>query len=494
MIILSISERDPGEVRRLLASPPEGVDAVEVRLDLLKAREPSGWFPGPAVSPRPVIATCRRRADGGEFAGGEKGRREALLAAARAGVAYVDVEHGSALEGSIGDLAPAKIILSHHDRRRTQAAASLAALYRRMARVPGVAVVKIVTTAADPLDVVTIRDLLARAAAGKTPLAAFAMGELGVASRILAPSWGSWATYVALRDGRASAPGQLTLAEALGTYRVEEIDGETRLAGITGYPVSHSLSPAMHNAAYAEHKLNFRYLPFASPKADAIPKLIRKLRLRGLSVTAPHKIAIVKKMQRLDPAARRLGAVNTIVNDGKRLFGFNTDADGLMNPLRLRIDPSGMTVAIVGAGGSARALAVALREGGAEVLIASRRERPGREMARATGARYVELKRLARASYDILINATPAGMDRRGMPVGAAAVKGQLVAELVYRPPLTPLLTLARARGIQTISGLDVLLSQGIEQYALFTGLSGPVETMRGALSAALARAGEVVI
>ncbi|HZE88107.1 MAG TPA: type I 3-dehydroquinate dehydratase, partial [Verrucomicrobiae bacterium] len=380
---------------------------------------------------------------------------------------------------------------SHHDARRTPAAAILRALYRRMARVAGVAVVKIVTTARDPLDIVTIRDLLAGAASGTTPLAALAMGDLGVASRILAPSWGSWATYVAMRDGAESAPGQLTLAEALATYRIEEIDGDTRFAGITGHPVSHSLSPAMHNAAYAEHRINFRYLPFAAPKVEHIPELIRKLRLRGLSVTAPHKIAIVKKMHRLDPAARRLGAVNTIVNDGKRLFGFNTDADGLMNPLRLRMAPAGTTVAIVGAGGSARALAVALKEGGAQVLIASRRERPGRDLARATGARYVDLKRLARESYDILINATPAGMDRRGMPVSAAAVKGRLVAELVYRPPVTPLLRLARARGLETIAGLDVLLSQGIEQYALFTGRSGPVETMRQALAGALARAGE---
>jgi 3-dehydroquinate dehydratase/shikimate dehydrogenase len=490
MIILSILERDPAEVSRLLLSPPAGADAVEVRLDRLKRAEPSSWFPGTAAAPRPVIAACRARAEGGFFAGSERRRGEALLTAARAGVAYVDVELGSAMVKSLADLAPARVILSHHDRRRTRPAAELHALYRKMAAVAGVAVVKIVTTALDPADILEIRSLLKRVEGGKVPLIAFAMGGPGIPSRILAPSWGSWATFVCRRRGEESAPGQVTLEEAVDVYRIGEIDEETRLTGITGFPVAHSLSPVMHNAGYRHQRINFRYLPFAAPKLDKVPGLMRRLRIRGLSVTAPHKIAMARKMKKLGPGAGRLGAINTVVNDGRRLFGFNTDARGLLGPLRRLIDPSGRTVVIAGAGGSARAIAVALRELEACVIICSRREKPGRDLAKRIGGMYVAPRRLASATYDILINATPAGMDGRSMPVPASAVKGSLVADLVYSPLRTPLLAAAVERGIPIVTGLDVLLAQGVEQYALFTGREAPAESMRQALVDATSRAG----
>lgn len=489
MIILSLIDRAPAAVSRLLMSPPAGADAVEVRLDALRRRAPSLWFPGTAVAPRPVIAACRLRKEGGSFAGSERSRREALLAAARAGVAYVDIEAGSSMVKSLADFAPAGVILSHHDRRRTPPAAELVARYRKMAALPGVAVVKIVTTANDPADILEIQRLLARAGGGKIPLIAFAMGAPGTASRILAPSWGSWATYVCLGRGSESAPGQIALDEALHCYRVGEIDEETRLTGITGFPVGHSFSPVMHNAAFQHQKINFRYLPFPARKPDRIPELARKLRLRGLSVTAPHKVALARKVTKLDPVARRIGAINTIVSDGRRLFGFNTDAEGMLSPLRERIDPAGKTAVIVGAGGAARAIAVALRDVEACVIISSRREKPGRDLAREVGGRYTALRRLPRETYDILINATPAGMDGRSLPVPAAAVKGSLVADLIYRPVRTPLLSAALARGIPTLCGLDVLLAQGIEQYTLFTGRDAPVAAMREALIEASARA-----
>jgi 3-dehydroquinate dehydratase/shikimate dehydrogenase len=492
VIVLSLAERDPEFVRSILVSPPAGADAVEVRLDALKRCEPAAWFPGGAGAARPVIAACRRREEGGAFRGGERRRRETLLAAARAGVAYVDVEFGSPLVEILDDVAPAKGILSHHDLRRTPPAATLFSLYRRMSRVPGAAAVKIVTTARDPADILEIRRLLARAAGREPPLAAFAMGEPGVASRILAPAWGSWATYAALRRGAESAPGQITLAEATGVYRVSEIGEETRLTGITGHPIAHSLSPVMHNAAFFHNGIDFRYVPFPASKIDRLSALVRALRIRGLSVTAPHKAALGRRLRRVEPLAREVGAVNTLVFGGGELVGFNTDVEGTLGPLRRRIDPAGKVAALVGAGGAARAAAVGLARAGAGVLVASRRERPGREVARLAGGRWTPIRRLARESYDILINATPAGMDGRSLPVPAPAVKGSLVADLVYAPVVTPLLRLAMERGIPTLGGLEVLLAQGAAQYALFTGREAPVEAMREALMRAVAAPGGV--
>src|SRR5258706_11207160 len=150
MIILSLLERDPAAVSRLLLSPPAGVEAVEVRLDAMKRVAPSSWFPGTTAAPRPVIAACRTPREGGSFRGSETRRRESLLTAARAGVAYVDVEMGSPMATSLTGFAPARVILSHHDRRRTPTAATLPALYTGRPAVPGVAHVRIDTTANDP--------------------------------------------------------------------------------------------------------------------------------------------------------------------------------------------------------------------------------------------------------------------------------------------------------------------------------------------------------
>ena len=485
MIILSIMEREPAAVKEILVAPPEGADALEVRLDALKRCEPPLWFPGSAMAGRPVIATCRHSSEGGLYRRCEKHRREALLAAARAGAAYVDIEFGSPSMDLLHEIAPAKVILSHHDVRRTPPASDLFLLYRKMASVPGVAAVKIVTTARQAWDILEIKRLLKKAAGRKVMLAAFAMGEPGVPSRILAPLWGSWATYVSLRRGSEAAPSQLTLAEALHVYRVNEIDEETRLVGITGWPVKHSLSPLMHNAAFLHQGVNFRYLPFAAPRIDRLADLFRALRIRGLRVTAPHKEALWRKLRSLEPQAREIGAVNTLLHSGRRLVGFNTDAEGTLRPLRERIDPARKVAVIVGAGGAARAVAWALARAGSNVIVCSRRERPGRAVARIASGRYVPPRRLAKESYDILINATPVGMDGRSLPVPREAVKGSLVGDLIYRPLVTPLLKTAMERGIPTFGGLDVLLAQGLEQYALFTGREAPADAMRDALLAA---------
>jgi shikimate dehydrogenase len=212
---------------------------------------------------------------------------------------------------------------------------------------------------------------------------------------------------------------------------------------------------------------------------------MRKLGIRGLSVTSPHKIAFARKIRQLAPIARRAGAVNTVLHAGGELLGFNTDAEGFMRPLRERIEPAGKTAVILGAGGAARAVALALHDAGAAVLVCTRRERPGKDLARLASGRWVAPRALARETYDILINATPVGRDGRSMPVSAASVKGALVADLNYGPVETPLLAAARARGIPTVGGLEILLAQGIEQYTLFTGREAPVEVMREALLAA---------
>jgi 3-dehydroquinate dehydratase/shikimate dehydrogenase len=502
MIILSLLNRDPAVLRRAIVAAPQKAGAVEVRLDALRGVDLpmlQVMFEG---APRPLIATCRPAGQGGLYRGSERRRAEILWSAVRAGATYVDVEAGSEAAASL--LAAGRehpgigIILSFHDTRGMPR--DPLALYRRLARTRGVKVVKIIGTARRVEDNLKVHDLLSRAHRGAVPLISFCMGPEGVPSRILALEWGSWATYASATNGEATAPGQISLTDLVGVYRIEDIDDETRYAGIIGTPLGHTLSPAMHNAAYHAEGLNFRYLPLEVSSASELRRLApvaRALHLRGLSVTAPYKIAIMRQLDRVEPIARRVGAVNTVIFEGRRLIGFNTDASGGMSALNealrdLKMSPGSVRAAVVGSGGTARSLAHGLAAGGAHVLIASRSQRPGRALARAVGGEYVPLARLASRSYDVLVNATPVGMaqgarrDGPQLPVPRAAVKGKLVYDVVYRPEATGLLKLARERGIATLGGMEMLVRQAAEQHVLFTGRTPPVEAMREAARQAL--------
>src|SRR5262249_9315739 len=321
---LSLMEGDPAVLRRAILTVPQKVDAVEVRLDALRSADfqmLQALFQG---APPPLIATCRRRADGGGYRSGEERRSDLLWRAVRAGASYVDVEEGSEAARSLLQLGRESpgvgIILSHHDHRGMPR--DPVRLYRRMSRTPGVKAVKIVGTARRLMDNLLARDLLARLRGRAVPLACFCMGPTGVASRILALEWGSWATYASASDDRPTARGQVSLPDLIGVYRIEEIDDETRFAGIIGTPLGHSLSPVVHNAAYRSDELNFRYLPLETEQGSDLADLAafaRALPLRGLSVTAPYKMKVMKQLDRIEPLARHVGAVNTVLFEGRRL-------------------------------------------------------------------------------------------------------------------------------------------------------------------------------
>ncbi|HEY3175117.1 MAG TPA: shikimate dehydrogenase [Candidatus Polarisedimenticolia bacterium] len=494
MIILSLVERDVAEMRREILSAPEKAGAVEVRLDTLGRVDPTLLFEG---APRPLIATCRRKADGGFFAGSEKARREVLWAAVRAGASYIDVEQGTAAANLAEDLVSAPgvgVILSHHDLDGMPR--DLDGLYRRMARVKGIKAVKIVGTARAPADMIKVRDFLQRHRRASPPVISFCSGATGVMSRIMALEWGSWATYASAGFGREAAPGQASLPDLVGMYRIEDIDHDTRFAVVIGSPLARTLSPAIHNAAYHTDGLNSRYIPMEIPDRRGLRdlrRIARQLKIRGFSVTAPYKIPVMRHLDVIEPLAKRIGAVNTVVCDGKRLFGFNTDASGGLAAMEEALSTmdrtvEGLTVAIVGAGGSARAMAHATARAGASVVVASRNAAPGRALAKAVGGRHVTLSHLSRERYDVLINCTPVGMGREACPVTRAAIKGILVYDVIYTPETTALLRQARGRGIATLGGLEMLVRQAAEQYTLFTGRAAPLGVMREAARLARGR------
>ncbi|RJQ30638.1 MAG: shikimate dehydrogenase [Peptococcaceae bacterium] len=286
-----------------------------------------------------------------------------------------------------------------------------------------------------------------------------------------------------------------------------QVDGHTRTCGIFGYPVRHTFSPAMHNAAFAALGLNFVYVPFLVP-AEYLPAAvaaIRALGLIGVNITIPHKEAVLPYLDQLSREARMIGAVNTIINQGGRLVGHNTDGRGLLRSLAEEacFNPAGKSALVLGAGGAARSVAVALVLAGTErIFLANRSPRRAEALAgllariASTGITVVPrlekeetalAKAVARA--DLIVQTTPVGMH----PAVEECVSfpfsllrpGQLVCDLIYNPLETKFLELARLAGAKTVNGMGMMIYQGALAFTHWTGQPAPVAVMREALQRA---------
>lgn len=268
-----------------------------------------------------------------------------------------------------------------------------------------------------------------------------------------------------------------------------KISGATQVYGIIGNPVRHSMSPAMHNAAFAAAGLDKIYAAFPAPDAAAAVRAIRALGIMGASVTIPHKQAVIPELDSVDPVAAAIGAVNTIVRREDKLHGANTDWLGANQALAQALELRGARVLILGAGGSARAIGFGLKEAGAQIALASRTPASGRELARQLACPWLPLEQAAAERADALINATSVGMSPRetASPMPAAALANfPVVMDIVYAPLQTRLLREAAAAGCRCIDGLAMLLHQGAAQFTMWTGLEAPLAVMRQSLLAKL--------
>lgn len=267
----------------------------------------------------------------------------------------------------------------------------------------------------------------------------------------------------------------------------------TRVVAVIGDPVRHSLSPAIHNAAFGALGLDWVYAAFEVPAghgADAVGAM-RTLGLAGLSVTMPHKADVAAAVDQLTPAAQALGAVNTVARIGPDVVGDNTDGQGFIDALRADegFDPAGRCCLVVGAGGAARAVVRALAGAGAGRIVIANRTRASAEAAAALAPLIACLGSPDEAAgADLVVNATPLGMTGGTLPVDPERLgSGQLVVDLVYHPPVTPLLEAARSRGAAAVNGLGMLIHQAALQFQLWTGEEPPLEVMSAAATAGLA-------
>lgn len=272
-----------------------------------------------------------------------------------------------------------------------------------------------------------------------------------------------------------------------------------KIVGIVGHPIGHSVSPAMHNAAFQKLGLDFEYVPFDVEPADLKEALtgLRALHIAGFNVTIPHKETIIPLLDDITKLARDIGAVNTVVNQEGKLVGYNTDGPGFIESLKqdANFEPRGKRAIVLGAGGASRAISTMLAEVGVKSLIISDvLEAKAKELAEYLDVAFVKMNGVelnkAIEKADLLVNATPIGMrpkvNESPLPNNVKLPKGLLVFDLIYNPAETKLIKIAKAAGCQAVSGLGMLVRQGALAFTLFTGEEAPIEVMRQAAEKAL--------
>jgi 3-dehydroquinate dehydratase/shikimate dehydrogenase len=460
-------------------------DLVELRLDGVGDLDVQGALAGRRGQ---VIVTCRPVREGGRFDGSEDERLDILDRAAVLGADYVDIEWDSARAPLMLRRGGRGVIVSSHDFEGVPG--DLRARFAAM-RATGAEVVKIAVTAhglADNLPLLA----LGGECAGHGRVALVAMGDSGLASRVLAARFGSCWAY----SGDAVAPGQVTPERMVSEFRFRTVTGTSRVFGLLGRPIGHSVSPAMHNAAFDATGLDAVYLPFAARDVADFRAFADAIGVAGASVTVPFKMDAFREAAEADESARRCGAANTLLIADGRWVARNADIAGFLDPIDARgITLQGMRCAVVGSGGAARAVVVALAARGALVTVYGRREERARPVAGLADGGVARVGLPRTGTFDLLVNATPVGMwpDVDVAPVELTVLsRGGIVYDLVYNPQRTTLLRQAEAAGCVAISGLEMLIAQAERQFEWWTGMKAPREVMRAAAVERLKRmAGE---
>jgi 3-dehydroquinate dehydratase / shikimate dehydrogenase len=470
-----------------------GAKFIELRLDFLaKAIDFKRLTPYKLC---PWVATLRRPADGGRFAGTEAERQVILRQAIASGVfEWVDLETDVAT--AVPRFGPVKRIVSYHNLQETPA--NLDEIYAGMLR-QDADVYKIAVAAQTPEDAVRVLRLQQ---AARKPTVAFCTGDIGQPTRFLSLKYGAPWIYAAFNKERGIAPGLPSLDDFKTTYPVKKIAADTRVFGVVGDPVDHSLGPLLHNHIYKKLGVNALYLPFRVPRGmlPAAVEAYNYIPVSGYSVTIPHKEAAAALAREKDLNVEVTQAANTLVRmrDGK-FSAANTDYSAAVESLKAHLAEragdgpvpqlSQLSVLVLGAGGVARAVAFGLHREGAQLTITARTYERAQKLAEEVKCKAVDWHARHSISFDVLINCTPVGMHPNvdEAPCHLSILKpGVTVFDTIYRPETTFLLREARTRGCQTITGVDMFVRQAAKQIELFIGQTPDLAVMRDIMRKAL--------
>jgi 3-dehydroquinate dehydratase / shikimate dehydrogenase len=478
LLVIVASAPTTAELRRRRdAAALAGADLVELRLDSVADPDVSAALAG---RKSPVIVTCRPEWEGGAFKDSEAERRRILECALQQGAEYVDVESKATFAPDlIAATGGKRIVLSSHDFAGVPT--DLIERVRGM-RAAGAEIVKVAVMARSLSDNI---HLLQLERAANTVF--IGMGPAGAPTRVLAAHFHSLWSYA----GDGYAPGQISAGRMLEEFRFREITDQTAIYGVVGSPLTHSVSPAMHNAAFRAAGIDAVYLPMVASSAEDFTIFATALGVQGVSITIPYKVALFERADETDELSRKVGAVNTYRRDALRWEARNTDVSGFLAPLKGRLDLRGARAAILGAGGSARAVAVALASSGSVVTVYGRNRGKAREVATLAGGTAAAFP-VAAKSWDLLVNTTPVGMfPNVDETPFEGAFDGRVVYDLVYNPMETRLLKEAAAAGCATLGGIDMLVAQAEDQSEWWIGKRPPAGLMKQAALGAV-RFGEV--
>lgn len=457
-------------------------DVFEVRFDAWTKVDDAGIASVRRAIERPLIATCRAQAEGGRWTRGEDERAAVLRKALVAGFEFLDVERASTTHVAFREWAnKANVILSRHHLDKVPHPL-------RVEPAPGIS--KLACTVRSWED--TLRLMVAARDAVRRHVRHAAMGMGESSTRLLAPLLGSEFVYSAPRSGKEAAPGQVPVSELRSTWSFWGLEAKTpaSLAFVIGSPIAHSLSPAMHNAGYRTCGIDAAYAALEPPdRREDFGRTLESLSsldALGANVTIPFKGWAAGAVDGRDEIAERTGAVNTVVVRDGQLEGYNTDVEGIRASLTAAgTSLHGVEALVLGTGGAARAALDALAQDNAHVTVAARRPEAASERQGLADVRIVPWERRTEfaPTSELVVNCTPTGLHGKENPLaGVRWSASHTVLDLVYDPPVTPMLEAARAAGARVVSGLEVLLRQGAEAFRLMTKRVPPVEAMRRAL------------
>jgi 3-dehydroquinate dehydratase / shikimate dehydrogenase len=462
----------------------QGFPLVELRLDYIRTDVDL-----PRLlkdKPGPVIVTCRRPEDGGMWRRGEEARLMTLRTAIVSGAEYVDLEEDVA--ATIPRFGDTKRIVSMHDFEGTPD--NLEEIHARLAKLDP-DVIKICTMANSPQDVLRMFQMLEKVK-GTIPTIGLCMGDIGTPTRILAGKFGSPWTYTSFSKERQLAPGLIHCKEMRELYRYNSIDEDTEAFAVIADPVGHSLSPLIHNSAFARLDMNRVYFPMRLPQEDVdwFMENAPELGIKGVSVTIPHKESVIKKLTQAEQAVMQIGACNTVFFDGMERIGYNTDYRAAILSINNELGNTrketnmlaGTTALVLGAGGVGKAIAWGLMQQDVNVILTDIDADRALALSERLECEYCEWRLRGSIRCDMLINCTPVGMhpnvdespfEKKDMHTH------MLVFDAVYNPENTLFIKDARDRGCRIVTGVDMFVLQAALQFRLFTAQSAPGQLMR---------------
>jgi 3-dehydroquinate dehydratase/shikimate dehydrogenase len=449
-------------------------DIIELRLDYIHNPDLKKLI---EAAKKSVIVTNRRKEDNGRFKGTEKERLSLLKEAIELGADYIDIEIDANHKEITSNKKNSKIIVSYHNFKETPD--NIKDISTKLNSTDA-DIIKIATTANKLTDNLKIIKLIKNS---KKPIIALCMGPLGEISRILSTIYGSYLTFASLEKGKESALGQIPAETLKNIYRINNIKPGFKIYGIIGNPISESKGYIIHNALFKKEKLNNIYVRFEVNNLDEFMKNFSSL-LSGFSVTMPHKQKITAYLDKIDPVAKKIGAVNTVTNKNGKLTGYNTDITGAIKAIKEKTEIKNKNTTIIGAGGAARAIALGILEKGGKLTIINRTAEKAEKLSKELNCSSRQLKDLKNIKTDILINTTSVGMhpNTNQTPVETKYIKDIVVFDAIYNPKKTKLLKEAGKNNCKIISGIEMFINQAADQFKIWTGKEADTKLLREVL------------